>query len=218
MQYCFSSKDLKIVILDNKMLFSLKQQTTIKRNEFLDFACNLVILGKAPLVITPPDLFVYVDVFMLPNFSTTKVTIIGESDVLIHPDFIIFELHFPNNILPYQISLEQVEMHNRNIEHLDTSLLGMQYEMKIADVISQAAKRSIEISDGESSGQTKRERKRRTFEIRESEFKKAGINGLMDRVQLPFNEITQDGTRQKIERILKSVENSAAAKKEMSAI
>ena len=166
LQYCFCSKDVRMVILENKMLFFLKESTSIKKNEFLDYACNLVILGKAPLVITPPDLFVYIDVFLFPNFTTSKVTIIGESDVLIHPDFIIFELQFPNNILPYQVSLQQVEMHNRNIEHLDTSLLGMQYEMKIADVISQTAKRSIETSDGESSGQTRREGKRRSFEIR----------------------------------------------------
>ena len=77
LQYCFCSKDVRMVILENKMLFFLKEQTSIKKNEFLDYACNLVILGKAPLVITPPDLFVYIDVFLLPNFTTTKVTIIG---------------------------------------------------------------------------------------------------------------------------------------------
>ena len=80
-----------MVILGNKMLFFLKESASIKKNQFLDYACNIVILGKAPHVVTPTDLFVFGDIFMLPSFSITKLTVIGESDVLIHPNFVLFD-------------------------------------------------------------------------------------------------------------------------------
>ena len=54
--------------------------------------------------------------------------------------------------------------------------------------------------------------------MKEKHFKESGINGIRDRIKLPFTEFSEDSTAKKIETILKSVENSSKPKKEMSQI